>query len=88
MELMIEVYGLSFLNYKEKILILLVLIFLYKKGKYSFDLDKSMTLSWQGTDKNMKNKRIEYKKSSFMTLGLIPHFRVNKISKNFPLGVG
>ena len=61
---------------------------LLEKGKYSFDLDKSLTFSWQGTDNNMKNKKIEYKESFFTTLALVPHFRVNKISNNFPLGVG
>ena len=61
---------------------------LIEKGKYSFDIDKSLTFSWQGTDKNMKNKKIEYKESSFITLGLVPHLRVNKISNNFPLGLG
>ena len=61
---------------------------LIEKGKYSFDLDKSLTFSWQGTDKNMKNKSMEYKESYFLTLALIPHFRINKISNNFPLGIG
>ena len=61
---------------------------LIEKGKYSFDLDKSLTLSLQGTDKNMKNKKMEYKESFFTTLALVPHFRVNKISNNFPLGLG
>ncbi len=54
----------------------------------SLDLDKSFTLSWQGTDTNMKGKKINYDESFFFTLALVPHLRVNKLSNNFPLGIG
>ena len=31
---------------------------------------------------------MEYKESFFTTLALVPHFRVNKLSNKFPLGMG
>ena len=75
-----ELEGINFTFVRTKVL--------KEKGVFSLDLDKSFTLSWQGTDTNMKGERINYDESLFSTLALVPHFRVNKLSNNFPLGIG
>lgn len=75
-----ELEGINFTYARTKVL--------KESGVFSLDLDKSFTLSWQGTNTNMKRERINYDESFFSTLALVPHVRLNKFSNNFPLGIG
>lgn len=61
---------------------------LKEKGKFSLDFDKQLTLSWQGTDKNMKRKSIEYGESFFASAALLSSLRITELGQKFPFGIG